>query len=178
MNPAEDLFSFLAPSTVGGSTSSASGSSTPKDKEERKKRKKEGKKAAAIVAAAAAPPPSAGESGGSDDGISPAKKMRVDEGGEADEGQGGKGKASSSKVDDPMSALEQEDDAAKALSRAPETMTEEEREELPVVADEFEQEAEREVAPSAGLEAPSAEGSGIKLTHQVRSSHPSPLPVC
>ncbi|CDZ97689.1 antiviral helicase [Phaffia rhodozyma] len=148
----DQLFSFL-PSAGGAKV----------DKAERKKRKKERKP---LESTSAAPSPVIKLDDVSDVEESPAKKTRV----------------TSIDVDkDEITVLDKEElkekeALAKALQLASST-TQDDQVIVPVVADEFEQEAERELkpttggldgsAPSSGDAAAGPDG-GIKLTHQVR----------
>ncbi len=71
--------------------------------------------------------------------------------------------------DEPMAVLEKAADPMEALDGETEAA------QLPVRADEFEQEAEREVEASKGLDGAAAEEGKMKLVHQVRhqASHSS-----
>ncbi|KAL7411383.1 antiviral helicase [Mrakia frigida] len=165
MDP-DDLFSFLAPSG-SGSKPSKSTTETKEDKRKRKQDKKERKAKASSSSSSKRPAQDDDESAvvpattiddEEDEEASPAKRVRL-AGGEEEEQKKKKQEV------DPMEELDEHDDEPATTSSAapivPETIK-------PVVADEFEEEASREVAPSAGLEAPTTEGAGIKLTHQVR----------
>lgn len=165
MDP-DDLFSFLAPSGSGSS-------STPKPSEtkEEKRKRKEAKKNKKAASTSSSKRPandddddsarlSAAAEENEEEEASPTKRVRLAEVDEQDD--------KSNKVD-PMDELDEDDDQPSTSAQVvPEAIQ-------PVVADEFSTEEAREVAPSAGLEAPTTEGAGIKLTHQV-SSHFSFVP--
>lgn len=166
----DDLFSFLTPQG-SGSTSKSKSTETKEEKAKRKEDKKQ-RKLKDSQPTPSAPSSSASSSkraaqdnqdernGAEVEDASPAKRVRL-AGEDADEN-------------------EAEGDAMEVADRQAPEPVEQEPAALPVVADEFETEEAREVAPSAGLDVPTAEGAAVKLTHQVsplnRSSSPPTQP--
>ena len=160
MDP-DDLFSFLAPSGSGSSSKPSKSTETKEDKRKRKQGKKERKAKAAATTTTAASSSSSKRpaQGDEDDETAPIAEDDDDDEEEASPAK----RVRREEDEDEVDQLDQDDEPTTITTSALPVDTAP----LPVVADEFEEEASREVAPSAGLEAPTTEGAGIKLTHQV-----------